>query len=377
MSHQPRTLPFYLGGFLGPLGTAVMVPMVPELRDAFDVSTEAVNWGYVAYILPFSVLLIVSGTIGERYGRRRVLISTYVGFAVASLLCAISTELWTFLVGRAMQGVANAFVTPLLIAGLAEVVRSERLGRSVGFYSSMQALGSAFGPYLGGVAADTNWRLAFVGVAIASLILVPFAPPGEPRPDTEQTPIRPLMSPRMVWFGVAVMFAAAGPLGASVLIGIKARDELGITGSAAGTLLLTGSLIAMVLGPVWGRVLDRYGPRATGAVSVGIVSLISGSIAWADTTTLLTLNWMFLGALTPIVVITFQSVGAVAVPENRAGGLSMILAWRFLGHGLGPLIFVPMWIVAPKAAFVIAASLGLVTMVGFLTEPDRKSPTPA
>ena len=188
MSDQPRTLPFYLGGFLGPLGTAVMVPMVPELREAFDASTEAVNWGYAAYILPFSVLLVVSGTIGERYGRRRVLIYTYVGFAVASLVCAFSTSLWMFLVGRAFQGVANAFVTPPAHCRSRRGVRSERLGRSVGFYSSMQALGSAFGPYLGGVAADNNWRLAFVGVAVASLLLVPFVPPGEARRTQNQHP---------------------------------------------------------------------------------------------------------------------------------------------------------------------------------------------
>ena len=88
----PRTLPFFLGGFLGPLGTAVMVPMVPELREAFDASTEEVNLGYVTYLLPFAVLLVVSGTIGERYGRRRVLTITYIGFAAASLMCAFAPK---------------------------------------------------------------------------------------------------------------------------------------------------------------------------------------------------------------------------------------------------------------------------------------------
>ena len=344
-----------------------MVPMVPELRESFNASTEAVNWGYVAYILPFSVLLVVSGTIGERYGRRRVLTATYIGFALASVMCALAPNLWVFLVGRALQGVGNAFVTPLLIAGLAETVRADRLGRSIGLYSSMQAAGSAFGPYLGGVAADTNWRLAFIGVAIASLALVPLVPPGEPRPETEPTPIRPLLTPRMTWFGVAVMFAAAGPLGASVLVGIKARDELGISGSAAGALLLSGSAVAIALGPVWGRVLDRFGPSRTGAAAVTVVSVLAGLLAIANTQTSLTLVWIAVGALSPLVVITFQSLGALAVPENRAGGLSMILAWRFLGHGIGPIVFVPLWIVAPTTSFVVAASLGIVTVVGFLT----------
>lgn len=366
-------LPLYLGGFLGPLGTVVMVPMVPELRDAFDASTEAVNWGWAAYILPFSLLLVVSGTIGERYGRRRVLTITYLGFAGAALVCALAPSLPVFLVGRALQGIANAFITPLLIAGLAEATEPQRLGRVVGIYSSAQAAGSAFGPYLGGVAADVDWRLAFVGVAVASVALVPFVPPGEPRPETEPPPIAPLLTRRMTWFGTAVMFAAAGPLGANVLVGIKARDELGVSGSTAGALLLTGSAVAIVLGPVWGRILDRFGARATGTAAVAVVSTLTALLAWADTPTLLTLNWLFLGALSPIVVITFQSLGAIAVPENRAGGLSMILAWRFLGHGLGPLLFVPVWVAAPTAAFVASAMLGIVTMAGFLTVAGGRS----
>jgi len=347
-----------------------MVPMVPELREAFDVSTTAVNWGYATYILPFSVLLVVSGTIGERFGRRRVLTVTYIGFGLASLMCALAPNLEVFLVARGLQGTANAFVTPLLIAGLAELTPPERLGRAVGIYSSTQAAGGALGPWIGGIAADIDWRWAFVVVALSSFALVPFAPPGDPRPDATRPPIQPLLTRRMVKLGVAVMFVAAGPVGASVLIGIKARDELGISGSATGTLLVTGSLIAVFLGPVWGQLLDRFGPRSTGVASVVLISTLTATLAWATTPATLTLNWLVLGAVTPLVVVTFQSIGAVAVPSNRAGGLSLILAWRFLGHGLGALIFVPMWIVAPTAAFVVSASLGVLTIVGFISVTD-------
>jgi len=350
-----------------------MLPMVPELREAFDATTTAVNWGYAAYILPFSVLLVVSGTIGERFGRRRVLTITYIGFGVASLLCAVAPNLEVFLVARGLQGSANAFVTPLLIAGLAEFTPPERLGRAVGIYSSTQAIGGALGPWIGGIAADIDWRWAFVIVALSSFALVPFTPAGEPRPDATRPPIRPLLNARMVKLGVAVMFVAAGPVGVSVLIGIKARDELGISGSATGTLLLTGSLIAVFLGPVWGRLLDRFGPRTTGVSAVVVVSVLTATLAWAATPATLTLNWLALGAVTPLVVVTFQAIGAVAVPSNRAGGLSLILAWRFLGHGVGPLIFVPMWIVAPTAAFVVAASLGVFTIIGFISTAERSS----
>ncbi|MEO1058146.1 MAG: hypothetical protein AAFY28_14645, partial [Actinomycetota bacterium] len=54
-----RTLPYYLGGFLGPFGTMVVIAIYPELRDEFDVGTEAVNWSFSGYLLPMAALMLV------------------------------------------------------------------------------------------------------------------------------------------------------------------------------------------------------------------------------------------------------------------------------------------------------------------------------
>ena len=79
---------------------------------------------------------------------------TYVLFAAASVVCALAPNLWVFLAARAVMGVANAFITPLLVAGLAEVVAPALFGRAVGIYSSFQAAGGALAPIIGGLAAD-------------------------------------------------------------------------------------------------------------------------------------------------------------------------------------------------------------------------------
>ena len=98
-----------------------------------------------------------------------------------------------------LQGAANAFITPLLVAGLAELVAPERFGRSLGIYSSFQGFGSVAGPVLGGVAADTDWRLAFVGTAAASAVLAMFPPRGEPR-ESVWPEIRALLTrPMLGW----------------------------------------------------------------------------------------------------------------------------------------------------------------------------------
>ena len=157
------TLPYYLGGFLGPFGTMVVIPIYPELRETFDATTEQVNWSFSGYLLPMAALLLVSGTIGERFGRRRVTRITFVAYAAAALLSVFATTLGLFIASRVLQGVCNAFITPLLVAGLTEVIPEARLGRAIGVYSSFQAAGTALAPLAGGLAAaidcaSCSWR---------------------------------------------------------------------------------------------------------------------------------------------------------------------------------------------------------------------------
>src|SRR3954464_13207131 len=108
----PGTLPLYIGGFLGPFGGGVVAVLVPQLREAFDATTAGVAASIPAYLVPFALLQLVSGTVGERLGRRRVVRTAYVIYAFLSLGAAFVPSLGTFLVIRALQGCANAFLTP-------------------------------------------------------------------------------------------------------------------------------------------------------------------------------------------------------------------------------------------------------------------------
>jgi len=131
----------YLGGFLGPFGGGVIVVLVPELQRAFDASAAEVTAGLTVYLLPFAALQLVSGTIGERLGRARTIRWAFVIYAVASFGVALAPAIVPFLALRAVQGAANAFTTPLLLAALAETTPPERLGRSMGTFASVQTAG--------------------------------------------------------------------------------------------------------------------------------------------------------------------------------------------------------------------------------------------
>ncbi len=360
------TLPLYLGGFLGPFGTMVVISIYPELRETFGASTQAVNWAFSGYMIPLAVLLTVSGTIGERLGRRRVTQWTFVIYAIASFLCVIAPNLGLFLAARVLQGAANAFITPLLIAGLTEVTAPARLGRAIGVYSSFQAAGGALAPFAGGLAATIDWRLAFVAVGVVSLLLATRPPAGEPRPATSAPPIRPLLTQRMATLWTAAFTAAAGPVGLAVVVGLYLRDELAVASSTAGLVLLIGGAGAAVMGPTWGRLLDAWGPRRAVVTSLTATISLAAPLGLIVEPIAFAFAWMVVAGIMGFVVVNLQHLAAVAVPENRGGALSSVFAFRFMGHAIGPLIWVPIFAISPSWTFAAAAGIGLVTLVAMI-----------
>ncbi len=370
-----RALPYYLGGLLGPFGTLVIIPMLPELRDRFEVDSATISWGLSAYLFPMAVLLLVSGTIGERFGRRRVLQISLVGYCAASLLVSLAPTLTLFLSARAAQGVCNAFITPLLIAGLADVTPEARLGRQVGIYTSFQAAGGGLAPFVGGLAAAVDWRLAFWGTAAVALVIVVFTPPGERRVGADRPPIRPLLSRRLLLLGLGSFAAAAGPIGAGILVGLKTRDVLDMSPEAAGLLLAGGNLGATMLGPAFGGLLDRYGARACGVGSTAVVSLLVAGLGATDGVIATAALYALAGSMFGFVIVVFQKVGASIVPENRGGALSAILSFRFVGHAVGPLLWVPVFQRSVEAAFIGSAGLGVITILAVLGSVPRRGET--
>ena len=86
----------------------------------------------------------------------------YIVYAVLSLLAALAPNLGAFLVLRALQGSANAFLTPLLLAGLADEVPPRQIGRAVGTFAAVQTAAVALAPLGGGALGAIDWRLAFL-----------------------------------------------------------------------------------------------------------------------------------------------------------------------------------------------------------------------
>jgi MFS family permease len=202
---------------------------------------------------------------------------------------------------------------------------------------------------------------------LVSLVLALAPPQGEARRDAEAPRLRPLLTRRMVALGVAFLFAAAGPIGISVLVGVAARDVLDLSGTATGIVLFGGAMSALVLGPTWGRLLDSVGTRKLGLIAAATATVLAGVPSFATSGWALGIMWIVASAAISAIIVVFQALGASIMPTNRGGALSFLLSFRFVGHAIGPILFVPLIDWSVRGAFFMAAGLGLVTTVVIAT----------
>ena len=91
----------------------MLIAVIPNVARGLDTSLGYVAAAITAYMVPFAALQLVSGTLAERLGARRVVRAGYVVFGAAALACALAPEIWSFLAARAVMGAANAFLSPI------------------------------------------------------------------------------------------------------------------------------------------------------------------------------------------------------------------------------------------------------------------------
>ena len=351
------TLPLYIGGFLGPFGGGIVAVLVPQLRDAFDATTAGVAASIPAYLVPFAVLQLVSGTIGERLGRRRVVRTGYVVYAILSAAAALAPNLGAFIVIRALQGSANAFLTPLLLAGLADLAPPRQIGRVVGTFAAVQTAAVALSPLCGGVLGALDWRLAFlVPAAVAAGLAL--APPPNAQPRDEVPRLRAVFTRRVGLLSAAAFSAYAGRRRRR-LPGRRARRgrvRAVFRGARhpARRLRRRGDAVR----PRGGRAVDRWGRVPVALTGVVVCATLVALLGIAPTAAALGALWFVIGIGSALLWAGVNVLAVEAVPGNRAGGTSVVSAFKFAGNALAPLMWLPLYHVDPWLGFLGAGGAG-------------------
>jgi EmrB/QacA subfamily drug resistance transporter len=201
-----------LGSGVAFLDQTVVNVALPSLRADLGATLAAQQWVVEAYLLTLGSLLLVGGSLGDVYGRRRVFAVGLAGFGATSLLCAVAPSTGTLIAARALQGAAGALLVPASLSIISAVFPPEERAAAIGSWTAWTGVAFIIGPLLGGALVDlVSWRLIFaINVPLVALNLW-LLRAGVPE-SREAGPRRALDWPGAVLCALTL----AGPVGALV-----------------------------------------------------------------------------------------------------------------------------------------------------------------
>jgi EmrB/QacA subfamily drug resistance transporter len=153
-------------------GTVVNVAL-PALQSSLHATIRQVQWVVESYALILASLLLVGGSLGDIYGRRKIFIYGVILFAFGSAWCGFAKSIEPLIVGRGVQGLGAAMLIPGSLALISASFPAEQRGRAIGTWSGFTAITASIGPVLGGWLVDhTSWRwVFFINLPIAILVV--------------------------------------------------------------------------------------------------------------------------------------------------------------------------------------------------------------
>ncbi len=153
-------------------GTVVNVAL-PALQTSLNATAVDMQWVIESYSLLLSALLLIGGSLGDRYGRRRIFLIGVALFASASAACGFAVNIHQLIAGRALQGTGAALLVPGSLAIISSSFPENERGRAIGTWSGFSAITTAIGPVMGGwLIEHLSWRAVFfINIPIALLII--------------------------------------------------------------------------------------------------------------------------------------------------------------------------------------------------------------
>lgn len=154
-------------------GTIVGIAL-PAIADDLGATTAGLQWTVNGYALTLAALLLLGGSLGDRFGRRRLFVVGTVAFAAASVLCAVAPTVGLLVAARAVQGVGGALLTPGSLAILQSSFAPGDRARAIGAWSGLGGAVGAVAPFLGGwIVEQAGWRWVFgINIPLAALVVV-------------------------------------------------------------------------------------------------------------------------------------------------------------------------------------------------------------
>ena len=171
------------------LDNTILNVAIPTLQREFNASATSLQWMIDAYILVFAGLLLLMGSLGDRFGRKRALQVGLLVFGLSSFIAAYAQSSDQLIAMRALMGIGGALIMPSTLSILTQVFPREERGKAIGIWAAVAGLGIGLGPVTGGLLLEYFWwgsvffiNVPIVGIALAAgTVLVPESRDPSPR----------------------------------------------------------------------------------------------------------------------------------------------------------------------------------------------------
>src|SRR5256886_1145697 len=231
-------------------GTVVNVAL-PALQTKLNATATDVQWVVEAYTLFLAALLLFGGSLGDRFGRKKIYAIGVAVFALASIWCGVAPSIHQLIIARAAQGVGGALLVPGSLAIISATFSEEDRGQAIGTWSGATAITTALGPLLGGwLIEHVSWRAVFflnVPLALAVIVLVILFVP-ESRDEEE--------AGRLDLVGAALATLSLG----GVVFGLIESSRLGFHSPVVLATLIGGGILAVIFVVVEARLRNPMMP---------------------------------------------------------------------------------------------------------------------
>jgi len=172
-----------IGAFMSILDSSIVNVAVPTIMNVFNAGPSDVQWISTIYLLAMGVVVPLSGWLGDKFGFKRLYITSLGVFVAGSLICGLSWDLNSLIVARVFQAVGGGMIMPTMMAMIYRIVPRDKIGGGMAIFGISLMVGPAIGPTLGGYLVEyVNWRWIFtinlpigvVGMLLAWFVLPDF-----------------------------------------------------------------------------------------------------------------------------------------------------------------------------------------------------------
>ncbi|MFD0560199.1 EmrB/QacA subfamily drug resistance transporter [Stackebrandtia endophytica] len=326
--------------FMAIINISIVNVALPAMQSDLNTDMAGLQWVINAFTLCLSALTLTGGSLGDRYGRKRVFLFGVLLFLAGSVVCGLATQLPMLITGRLVQGVGAAMLIPGSLSILAQTFTdpAER-ARRIGVWAAVSSIGLAAGPVLGGVLIDAyGWPAIFwagvpVGVLgfIGTLVIVPES--SDPRHASLDLP------------GQFLGIAALGALSYGLIRLGDTPDVWAVSTLAASVVLLTVFIVVE-----WRTVAPMLPVRMFTDRHFMVMNVASAALGFAPYAIYAFLSLF----MQQVQNLTATEAGLAFLPMALATGLVAPLAGRWTGR------------VGPRPALILGYSMSTLGVAGLL-----------